>query len=70
MRQLTLPPDKVPAELAAWLREAGQATLLAAIEIDDDGYVSLQALPDVDPQLVPRVRKAMAQYEETLRRLL
>ena len=43
---------------------------LAAIEIDEDGYVSLQALPDVDPQLVPRVRKTMAQYEETLQRLL
>jgi hypothetical protein len=70
MQQLTLNPDRVPAELLAWLREAEQTTLLMAIEIDADGYVSLQALPDVDPQLVPRVRKTMAQYEETLRRLL
>ena len=70
MQPLTLNPAQVPAELLAWLREAGQATLLAAIEIDDDGYVSLQALPDVDPQLVPRVRKTRAQYEETLQRLL
>ncbi len=70
MQQLTLHPDRVPAELLAWLRETEQTTLLVAIELDADGYVSLQALPDVDPQLVPRVRKTMAQYEETLRRLL
>ena len=70
MQQLTLHPDRVPAELAAWLRATNQTTVLVAIEIDADGYVSLQALPDVDPQLVPRVRKTMAQYEETLRRLL
>ncbi|MBA3469655.1 MAG: hypothetical protein H0T53_08420 [Herpetosiphonaceae bacterium] len=70
MQQLTLHPARVPAELLAWLRETEQTTLLVAIELDADGYVSLQALPDVDPQLVPRVRKTMAQYEETLRRLL
>jgi hypothetical protein len=70
MQQLTLNPDRIPAELLAWLRETEQPTLLVAIEIDAEGYVSLQALPDVDPQLVPRVRKTMAQYEETLRRLL
>lgn len=70
MQQLTLSPEQVPAELLNWLREAEQQTLLVAVEIDADGYVSLQALPEVDPQLVPRVRKTMAQYEETLRRLL
>lgn len=70
MRQLTLKPDQVPPELAEWLREAAQATLLLAVEYDEDGYLSLQALPEVEPALVPRVRKAMAQYEETLRRLL
>lgn len=70
MHKLTLPPDQVPAALRDWLREAQQATLLIAVELDDDGYLSLQALPDIDPQLVPRVRKTMAQYAETLRRLL
>lgn len=70
MQQLTLAPADVPAALAEWLRSSEQSTLLLAIEIDADGYVSFQALPDVDPQLVPRVRKAMAQYSETLRRLL
>ena len=53
-----------------WLRETGQVTLLMAAEYDEDGYLSLQALPEVDPALVPRVRKTMAQYEETLQRLL
>lgn len=70
MQKLTLAPDQVPAPLLAWLREINQPTLLLAIELDDDGYLSLQALPDVDAQLVPRVRKTMAQYAETLRRLL
>jgi hypothetical protein len=70
MQQLTLHPDRIPAELTDWLRRTEQTTVLVAIEIDAEGYVSLQALPDVDPQLVPRVRKTMAQYEETLRRLL
>ncbi len=70
MQQLTLPPEQVPAALHSWLRAAASTTLLVAVELDDDGYLSLQALPDVDPQLIPRVRKAMAQYEETLRRLL
>jgi len=70
MKQLTLRPDDVPPALAEWLRQAEQPTLLIAVETDSDGYLSFQAMPDVDPQLVPRVRKAMAQYEETLRRLL
>ena len=70
MQKLTLKPEEVPANLAEWLRESQQNTILLAVELDQDGYLSLQALPEVDPQLVPRVRKAMAQYAETLRRLL
>lgn len=70
MQQLTLKPEEVPANLAEWLRASQQTTILLAVELDTDGYLSLQALPEVDPQLIPRVRKAMAQYAETLRRLL
>ena len=70
MQPITLAPHQVPEELAAWLREANQTTLLVALEYDEDGYLSLQALPAVEPGLVPRVRVAMAKYEETLRRLL
>ena len=70
MQPITLAPGQVPEELAAWLRSAGQATLLVAVEFDEDGYLSLQALPQVDPALVPRVRTTMAKYAETLRRLL
>ena len=70
MQKLTLRPDQVADSLKAWLESSERTTLLVAIEVDADGFVSFQAQPEVEPQLVPRVRKAMAQYEETLRRLL
>ncbi len=70
MHQLDLTPEQLPAALLEWLQASQQTALLVAVELNPDGSLSLQAIPDIDPQLVPRVRTLMAKYEETLRRLL
>ena len=64
---LTLDAEAVPPELAAWLDQ--QSALLASLERLPDGRVVLQALPDIDPAFVARIRKILAQHADVLRRL-
>lgn len=66
---LTLPAESVPAELMAWFETHTTPALLASLERLPDGRVVLQALPGVDPSLVARIRKIMAQHADVLRRL-
>ena len=66
---ITLPVDAVPEALRSWLMEASGGALLVSLELRPDGRVEIQALPDVDPTLVARLRRTMAQYEDVLRRL-
>ena len=66
---LTLPAESVPPELTVWFETHTTPALLASLERLPDGRVVLQALPDVDPALVARIRKIMAQHADVLRRL-
>lgn len=66
---LTLPAEAVPPELAAWFDETNTPALLVSAERLPDGRVVLQALPDVDPTLVARIRKILAEHADVLRRL-
>ncbi len=66
---ITLAPDAVPEALRAWLQEAGNRALLASLELMDDGSLAILGLPEVDPSLVARVSRTMAQHEDVLRRL-
>jgi hypothetical protein len=66
---ITLSPGDVPGALHSWLAEMGASALLVSLELLDDGRLVIQGLPEVDPRLVARVRRAMAQHEDVLRRL-
>ena len=66
---LVLSADEVPEQLRNLLGGSASRALLASIELMDDGRVVVQLLPGVDPLLVARVRKTLAQYEDVLRRL-
>jgi len=66
---ITLPADAVPEALRSWLAQANRGALLVSLELLPDGRVMAEGLPDVDPSLVVRVRRTMAQYEDVLRRL-
>ncbi len=64
-----LSAEQVPPELADWVETHGDGLLLVSLDRLDDGRLVLQALPEVDPRLVARVRKIMAQHADVLRRL-
>jgi hypothetical protein len=66
---ITLPADAMPEALRSWLVQADRGALLVSLELLPDGRVMAEGLPDVDPSLVVRVRRTMAQYEDVLRRL-
>jgi hypothetical protein len=66
---LILSPENVPPELAEWLEACGNGVLLVSLDRLADGRLVLQALPDVEPQVVARVRKILAQHADVLRRL-
>ena len=66
---LALAADEVPERLRNLLDESASRAQLASLELTDDGRVVVQLLPGVDPLLVARVRKTLAQYEDVLRRL-
>ena len=65
---LVLPPENVLDALRDWLLR-GDHAVLASLELLPDGRLVIQALPDVDPRLVARIRLTIAQYEDLLRRL-
>ena len=66
---LTLPADVVPAALHDFLAGVGSQAVLASMELLPDGQIVVQMVPDIDPRLVARVRRTMAQYDDVLRRL-
>lgn len=66
---LVLPADDIPPALSTWLGERGATALLVSIELMSDGALVLQTLPDVDPTLVARIRKILAEHADVLRRL-
>ena len=66
---LSLPAESVPDELGAWLASFGDRAVLASLELLEDGRLVIQLLPDVDPRLVARVRRTIAQHDDVLRRL-
>lgn len=66
---LTLQAADVPPALADLLAASGDGALVASVERLPDGRVVVQALPDVDPTLVARIRKILAQHADVLRRL-
>ena len=66
---LVLPPELVPDALRDWLAALPEPALLASLELLPDGRVVIQVVPGVDPRLVARVRRVMAQYDDVLRRL-
>jgi hypothetical protein len=67
--EFVLAADDVPATFREWLAAAGSSAVLVSVEMLEDGRVVMQALPEVDPRLVARVRRTMAQHEDVLRRL-
>jgi hypothetical protein len=66
---ITLSASDVPEMLRSWLAESGSTALLVSLELLADGRLVIQGLPDVDPSLVARVSRTMAQHEDVLRRL-
>ena len=66
---LVLPVEAVPDELRSWLMGFRERAMVASLELLEDGHLVIQVLPDVDPQLVARVRRTMAQYDDVLKRL-
>ena len=62
-------PAELPDGLREWLAANASGPLLISLEPLPDGRLVLQALPDVDPALVARIRKILAQYADVLRRL-
>ena len=66
---LSLPAESLPHELRDWLLQLPDHAVLASLELLPDGRLVIQALPDVDPRLVARIRRLMAQHEDVLRRL-
>ena len=66
---LILPAEDVPPALSAWLQERSANALLVSVEQMVDGQLVLQSLPDVDPTLVARIRKMLAEHADVLRRL-
>ncbi len=66
---LLMPADGLPTELVAWLEAQTAGPLLVAFDRLPNGDWALQALPDVDPTMVARVRRILAQYADVLRRL-
>lgn len=66
---LTLPAAELPPELLSTLDAASAPAMLVALERLPDGRVAIQALPEIDPALVARLRKLMAEHADVLRRL-
>ena len=66
---LSLPAESVPDELRAWLVSFSDGAMLGSLELLEDGSLVIQVLPDVDPRLVARVRRTIAQHDDVLRRL-
>lgn len=66
---LTLPADVFPLELAEWIGAQAKGPLLVSIERLASGQWVLQALPEVDPMFVARVRRILAQHDDVIRRL-
>ncbi len=64
-----LPPGEAPPSLVDWLASRRDGAVLVSVERLDDGQFVLQALPDVDPTLVARIRRILAQHADVLRRL-
>jgi hypothetical protein len=66
---LVLEPADVSPPLSEWLATHDERPLLISVERLATGQVVLQSLPDVDPTLVARIRKVLAQHADVLRRL-
>lgn len=66
---VVLESSDVPLAVDEWLTAHDNRPLLLSAERLADGKVVLQSLPDVDPTLVARIRKVLAQYADVLRRL-
>lgn len=66
---LVIPADSLPSDLRVWLSQGESPALLISVEQMADGALVLQALPDVDPTLVARIRKILAEHADVLRRL-
>lgn len=66
---LMLPAERVPVELATWLEASGAPAMVVSIERLNDGRLALQALPELDPTIVARIRKVLAEHADVLRRL-
>ncbi len=66
---LTLPFDAVPPSLREFLAQLKTPAVTASLELLADGQVVVQVLAEVDPSLVARVRRTLAQYDDVLRRL-
>ncbi len=64
-----LKSDEVPESMRTWLAGLQNSAMLMSLEVMPDGSVVLQGLPEVDPLLVARVRRTIAQHEDVLRRL-
>lgn len=67
-QDLVLAPGAAP-ELEALLDAAGAPALLFSVERLDDGRLVLQGLPGIDPAIVARIRRMLAQHADVLRRL-
>ena len=66
---LTLPADTVPAALREFVSEAGAQAVLASMELLPDGQLHIPVVPEVEPRLVARGGRTLAQYADGLRRL-
>lgn len=67
MDDLELRAADLPDFIRTWL--VAQPAMLVSIEQREDGGVLIRRLPDVDPQLVERVRVTMAKYRAALMNL-
>ena len=67
MDDLELSTAELPEAMRAWLQ--AQPAVLIALERLDSDRVLLRRLPDIDPQLVARVRVTLAKYREALMNL-
>jgi hypothetical protein len=66
---VTVASADVPNELRVLLASFTATTVLASLELLPDGRLVVQVVPDVDAQVVARLRRTLAQYDDVLRRL-
>ncbi|GAC1360313.1 MAG: hypothetical protein NVS4B8_02000 [Herpetosiphon sp.] len=66
---ITFPAETLPAALVTWIEAQTRGPLLVSFDRLPNGAWVLQSLPEIDPTMVARVRRILAEHADVLRRL-